>query len=273
MLGVGLGVKFNGKVESVPYVYPVDEWSTNILYAFSFRKLSSTYLGNSVRVRRSSDNTEQNFGFVGNYTDIDSILAFVGTGPTDQGTIVTWFDQSGNGNNKTQATAVDQPVIVMGGSYNSNMINGRIAAYQPTGSPDRGMTNSFASPPANVSIAFHVWRTEGEALPAVVTGGFYATQQNGNPASPTSNMGSPTYYKNKVSLSSSTRDSLYDAFILQLALCTVQNVDLSPYTSITSKFPGFRGITGLNFEEIVYGTQANPTADIENNIMGYYGIS
>ena len=33
--------------------------------AYSLRKLSSTYSGSTIRVRRSSDNTEQDIGFTG----------------------------------------------------------------------------------------------------------------------------------------------------------------------------------------------------------------
>jgi hypothetical protein len=46
--------------------------------AYSLRKLSSTYTGNAVRVRRISDDSEQDFGFVNNEVDIDSIISFVG---------------------------------------------------------------------------------------------------------------------------------------------------------------------------------------------------
>lgn len=45
---------------------------------YSLRRLSSTYTGNAIRVRRSSDNTEQNIGFVGNELDTTTMLDFVG---------------------------------------------------------------------------------------------------------------------------------------------------------------------------------------------------
>jgi hypothetical protein len=46
--------------------------------AYSLRKLSSTYTGNAIRVRRTSDDSEQDFGFVNGEVDIDSIISFVG---------------------------------------------------------------------------------------------------------------------------------------------------------------------------------------------------
>jgi hypothetical protein len=75
----------------------------------------SGYGDDSFECRRSSDNTEQNIGFSSNALDETSLLSFVGTGATDNGFIVTWFDQSGNGNDHTQATALSQPKIVDAG--------------------------------------------------------------------------------------------------------------------------------------------------------------
>jgi hypothetical protein len=86
----------------------------NATVAYSVRRLSSTYTGNLIRVRRSSDNTEQNIGYDStNVLDTVALLAFVGAG---NGFITTWYDQSGNGNNATQTTALNQPQIVSAGS-------------------------------------------------------------------------------------------------------------------------------------------------------------
>jgi hypothetical protein len=81
--------------------------------AYSFRKLSSTYSGNCIRVRRSSDNAEQNIGFNGDVLDTASLLSFVGSG---SGYVVTIYDQSGNGNNANQTFASYQQRIVNSGS-------------------------------------------------------------------------------------------------------------------------------------------------------------
>jgi hypothetical protein len=82
--------------------------------AYSLRKLSGSYTGNAIRVRRSSDNTEQNIGFDanGNLNTV-ALLSFVGSG---NGFVTTWYDQSGNNKNVTQSTANSQPQIVSSGS-------------------------------------------------------------------------------------------------------------------------------------------------------------
>jgi len=89
----------------------------NAAAAYSVRKLRSAYTGSAIRVRRSSDNTEQDIGFtaLGNL-DTSSLLSFVGTGGTDNGFVTTWYDQSGNARNATQSTAANQPQIVSSGS-------------------------------------------------------------------------------------------------------------------------------------------------------------
>lgn len=80
--------------------------------AYSLRKLRRKYAGAAIRVRRSSDNIERDIGFVNNVLDTIALLNFVGAG---NGFIPTWYDQSGNGRNATQATANNQPRIVNAG--------------------------------------------------------------------------------------------------------------------------------------------------------------
>ena len=81
--------------QSGPIPLLLDNYGTNIGGAYSFRKLSSTYSGNCIRVRRSSDNLEADIGFDGNYLDESALLAHTGTGGSDDGFITKWYDQSG----------------------------------------------------------------------------------------------------------------------------------------------------------------------------------
>ena len=73
--------------------------------AYSLRLLDSTYTGSAIRVRRSSDNTEQDIGFnVFGELDTVSLLDFAGTGDAF---VKTWYDQSGNSNDATQTTTAN----------------------------------------------------------------------------------------------------------------------------------------------------------------------
>jgi hypothetical protein len=82
--------------------------------AYSVRKLRTAYTGSAIRVRRSSDNAEQNIGFTesGNL-DTSALTTFCsGT----NGFVTTWYDQSGNARHVTQTTAANQPQIVSSGA-------------------------------------------------------------------------------------------------------------------------------------------------------------
>jgi len=77
--------------------------------AYSVRLLDSTYTGDCIRVRRASDNTEQDIGFDGN-GDLDTgALTSFCTGTN--GFVKTWYDQSGNARDATQTTTANQPKI------------------------------------------------------------------------------------------------------------------------------------------------------------------
>ena len=81
--------------------------------AYSLRLLDNTYSGNAIKVRRSSDNAEQDIAFVNNELDTASLETFAGAGDAF---VTTWYDQSGSGNDATQTTASAQPKIVSSGS-------------------------------------------------------------------------------------------------------------------------------------------------------------
>jgi len=79
----------------------------------SLMKLDKNYTGSCINVRRSSDNFEQDIGFVNGVLDTASLLDFVGSG---NGFVTIWYDQSGIGNNSFQTLASGQPQIVDNGS-------------------------------------------------------------------------------------------------------------------------------------------------------------
>jgi hypothetical protein len=85
----------------------------NAAQAYSLRKVGDTYSGSAVTVRRSSDNTTANIGFVSGALDTASLLSFAGSGDAF---VTTWFDQSGAGRDLAQATVAAQPKIVAAGA-------------------------------------------------------------------------------------------------------------------------------------------------------------
>jgi hypothetical protein len=111
MIRRGIGVQ-PYTAGSTPFVGLLDTY-TGANVAYSVRKLRAAYTGSAIRVRRSSDNTEQDIGFdaVGNLNET-ALTTFVGA---NNGFVTTWYDQSGNGRNSVQTTAANQPRIVNSG--------------------------------------------------------------------------------------------------------------------------------------------------------------
>jgi hypothetical protein len=109
-----------GTFSAAPLFTGLLDTYTGSAAAYSLRRLSSTYTGSSIRVRRNSDNNEQDIGFVNNALDTSSIITFCsGT----IGYITTWYDQSGNNRNAQQTSASRQPTIYDGSAVitlNSN---------------------------------------------------------------------------------------------------------------------------------------------------------
>ena len=98
----------------------LDAYPTAVV-GYSLRKLTDGYNGNCIEVRRASDNTTSNIGFLDNYLDTASLKTFC------SGTncfVRTWYDQSGNSRNLTQTTNLNQPTIVTSGAilYQNNRV-------------------------------------------------------------------------------------------------------------------------------------------------------
>ena len=89
---------------------------TGAVSAYSVRRLSGSYNGSAMKVRRSSDDALQDIGFDSNGNlDTTALLAFVGTGGSDNGFVTTLYDQTGN-NDLANGSASQQPKIVEAGS-------------------------------------------------------------------------------------------------------------------------------------------------------------
>jgi hypothetical protein len=90
--------------------------------AYSLRNLSSSYTGNVVEVRRSSDNDTRSF--TASEVSDGTLTDFVGSG--NDGFVKTWYDQSSttgtaNNNHATQSDPSKQPKIVNAGTYLSEI--------------------------------------------------------------------------------------------------------------------------------------------------------
>ena len=99
---------------------------TNGQAAYSLRKLNSGYTGAAINVRRTSPTAiSQDIGFTAaGDLDVGALSTFCGSG---DGFVQTWYDQSGNGRNATQASQTLQPKIFSSGF--TLYVNSKPAVY------------------------------------------------------------------------------------------------------------------------------------------------
>ena len=108
--------------------YILDQFK-NAKMAYSVRRLRTAYTGAALRVRRSSDNAEQDiyFDWKGDL-DTASLMLFAGS---DTVSVKIWYDQTGNGYDMSQTTNSLQPLIVNAGVLYTK--NGRPSTFTVDG--------------------------------------------------------------------------------------------------------------------------------------------
>ena len=116
---------FQSLLNSDPTVFLLDEYP-NAKVAYSMRKIRSDYAGACLRVRRSSDNTEQDIGFSGNELDTAALLSFVGA---NDGFVTVWYNQKSASDRANNSTAIYQPRIVSSGVVDTMGANGKPAMF------------------------------------------------------------------------------------------------------------------------------------------------
>ena len=144
------------------FVGPLDDYS-GAQGAYSVaRRLLSSYSGNLIRVRRSGDNTESDFGPNLN-GDLDSaaVVSFVTAGGgTQHGYVSVVYDQSSFGYNLIQSTAASQLSIVTGGSLNT--LNS-VPCAESTVDGQFMFTNTFSAYTGSTLSAFLAGKFGGTA--------------------------------------------------------------------------------------------------------------
>jgi hypothetical protein len=159
-VGIGVGLSFFGSLLTTN-ILPLDGLS--VTAAFSLRKVRTAHTGAAIRVRRSSDNFEQDIGFTSTGgLDTTGLLAFVGAG---SGFVTVWYGQVGQ-INATQATAENQPRIVNAGVVEQQ--NGRPSLWFD-GVNDNLMVSSSTMLQNNPQVISSVVNLQGIGANSVVS--------------------------------------------------------------------------------------------------------
>jgi hypothetical protein len=257
--------------KAVPYSFLLDTYP-GALGAYSFRKLSSTYSGNCIRVRRSSDNAEQNIGFVNNVLDTASLLTFVGVG---NGFITIWYDQSGNGYNVSQAAGVQQPTIVSIGVLNT--LNSKPVAYFDGSNDWLNSNNIFsgAFPNSSIFSVFNTITMVAEDVPFAY-GQTQQTQQCRGIYNSSNLMGFATWGRDYVGALSTIDANLYMYSAIQTggtALIKKNNTADSGTGSLGGVPSNANSGLPLNIGTLTGGLQANYTSNIYGTEFIFYPLA
>jgi hypothetical protein len=241
---------------------------------YSLRKINTSYSGSAIRVRRSSDNTEQDIGFLNGALDTTTLTSFVGGG---SGFVTTWYDQTGNNLNLIQATGTNQPRIVNSGSI--EIINNKPAIFFDgvTDQMTAIITPSRAQTAISMFEVFNINDTNEFALGVInnyyMAGISAAAGAIANTAPEEFPVTSK--YKNSVLTSSTTRSQVFTTYNTNTQILFSQFMPpfQSNLTSFgISNYPAW-ALRGHFQEVIVFITdQSSNRTNIESNINTYYTI-
>lgn len=250
---------------------------TGAAWAFSLRKLRTAYTGNCLRVRRTSDNTEQDIAFIGtNIIDTPSLKSFVGS---SHGRVVTWYNQAG-AVNATSSDTASQPYIV----YAGNVIY--YAGKPSVSQRDPGDTSNAAlwkhlrilSSGTGISTFFSaLYFTAGGTtfIEIPFTSEFFFYAQTGSGSAANGGSGTPSFFVNGVAKTVSTRGDAWNAMVFnsKLNILTATNFNTSAWTSFYTENSAASFVTGPAFiSEMVmfYSDKSSDRAYMENNLNSFY---
>jgi len=162
IMSLQIGVLESSRAGGVPFL--LDEYPSATI-GFSLRKLRAAYTGSCIRVRRSSDNTTLDIGFVNNIIDSTTLLTFCGAG---NGFISIWYDQSGFGNNAQSVILAEQCQIVFSGSllYRNSKIY-----FTATTAQEFKLTTVLTGTSANNYSWFYIYEKDTAGAQAMFTNG------------------------------------------------------------------------------------------------------
>ncbi len=260
------------------------------LVAYDLRKLSSSYTGSCIEVRRDSDNDTLNIGFVNNILDKASLETFAQGGKCY---VKTLYDQSGNANNAVETTFTNQPQIT---DSNGLVITkyGKPSMYWNNPSSSGASSNlTFTEVRPHTLFITQQLETIGGAYQNWLLGGrFYdylsassSNQSTGvqylSNANPPNSVKQGNNYLNgqlKEFVQNEPNFIKRDENFNMISMVHDSSASRLPYASEISKrtqSTGVQGSSTMGWRQsiVIYGTDqsANQIA-IEDNINKYYGI-
>jgi len=263
-----------------PYTPPLDTYPADAGY--SVRKLSSTYTGDCMRVRRFvPPYDEQDIGFTP-AGDLDE-AAIVAFGGSDELRVSEWYDQSGQSRHAFQIKPNTQPRIYNGtnvikenGKPAVDFISATYTALKTGGNTTNSSTISFYS-------VFQVAASAWQAISGISTSSTVRNEFKISSSQSYNVTGTGTLYGPYITIGQQNLGyAKLDSSSVELALngntattdtnTSVQAVTNAPIAIGGRAHSGGESFTGT-IQEVIYwfGTPQSRT-DIESNINTFYSI-
>ncbi|MFY7886083.1 MAG: beta strand repeat-containing protein, partial [Dolichospermum sp.] len=259
---------------NAPFLDQVSSTAT-LKLAAGLHKLRSAYSGAAIRIRRSSDNSEADFGFSGNDLDVASISTFIGAGTAF---VRTLYDQSGNGNHLSQTSTGSQPTLTLSG------LNGKPVIHTNTAQNIFTSTN-FPAPFSVVYAARQTGGTRGRVLADIGGnwllgwwGGWRGSAHFGGWVSPGGGVASASG-DNNVYVYTGTGTGSNSSFVYQNGISITANSaggNAGPNGLTMNRWQNSSEPSDADFTDLIEFNSVLSTLDrgiIENGIGAYYGVT
>jgi hypothetical protein len=257
--------------------------------AYSLRKLRTAYSGNAIRVRRTSDNAEQNIGFVSNGALDTAALTTFCSGTN--GFVTVFYDQTGNNRNLIQTTAINQPQIANAGTlylqinnkptmfFNNTTSFLSVSNFVPnTGNGLRSVFTTFKAVNLQgfLTHVFHTGLAVSNQAWGIATGTLLG-DKFGNHYWSANAQGTITPVSNQDYVASSIYDGVFDKQFINGVVNLNNNRILNTgngNTVVGSRINPYAEGSSFYFGEmIIYSLdQSTNRTGIETNIKTYFGI-
>lgn len=246
--------------------------------AVAFVKLRSDYMGYCCKIRRESDDAEMDIGFIGDIVDVAAIESFRLGGHCY---LSVWYDQSGNNNDWTETTLVNQHPITVSDSSSIivNLVNGIPATIAVTGGyyNIQAPTLTVVNPVTGFMVAKN--SQEKSAHLSSNDNTYVGLTQPGSGSSSSNNAGGGVLtYVNGVLDAVATRDSMYTNTYNVHAVTSFTNWDFTLFNSsqysVKTDYSNTTYSAAGNIQAIIiYGRDESANrAIVESSLKSSFGI-
>jgi len=236
--------------------------------AYSTRRLNGNVTECMV-IRRASDSTTTTIGFdtEGNIDEAAITTFCTGTSCT----VSEWKDQSGNGNDATQATAANQPTIYTGGQLVKE--GGRLSLDFDGTNDGFAIQTAVGTSAVKYAFVTHLvdsTDTKWSLFTDDVNSAVVPIAQSGSTSGAAFSFSITNFFKDGISLSVSNRDDVYNAY--KGGVNALTTLDLGTIGEIQALFNRTAFLMKGKGQEVIIYTSDKSTdrTSIEENIGDYF---